>query len=134
MSNLESLIGRHFLSGVEITECKIYDPCLSDYANTPCILFTLDNITYRLVEDQDDGYRSYCKELEIANTKPKYRFIPIEVLCKKSEEQYTDILEIIDIQSCKTILQIGTDKTDSYYPYCIFEWKPENMSYEGYIF
>ena len=39
-----------------------------------------------------------------------------------------DFYSIIDVVSGKTILEIGTDYTDSYYPLAICHYHPENMA------
>ena len=59
---LEMLCGSHVLSGVELKNENI----VGEYGYTDTVnvcLFTLDGITYRLVEDPCDGYRSYCGDL-----------------------------------------------------------------------
>ena len=38
-----------------------------------------------------------------------------------------DILEMIDIRNGKTVLRVGTNCYDSYYPYFVSEWVPENL-------
>ena len=96
------------------------------------LLFTLDGITYKLAEDPDDGYRSYCEELEIADCKPKYTFQGIQVVCSMMEDsdyEKNNCIVLQDIQNGKTILEAGTANYDDWYPYCLFNYMPQNMAY-----
>jgi hypothetical protein len=81
-------------------------------------------------EDPDDGYRSYCNELEITDRHVTNRFSPIEVTCKmrpNDDYEVNDVLEIYDAITRKLIIALGTMNTDDYYPWCEFEYNPENM-------
>lgn len=128
---LESLCGKHIFSGCELISTKIDGWCFGeDY--TIC-LFTLDGTTYKAIEDPDDGYRSYCRELEISEKPPRYTFPGIEVECSMMENddyyhQNNNCLVIRDSENGKTILEIGTKNYDDWYPYCHFSYTPENMA------
>lgn len=125
---LRDLCGKHTFSGCELTREPAPDYCYEDYARV-CI-FTLDGVHYKIVEDPDDGYRSYCRELEVSDTKPKYSFPSISVECsmKPDGDLYKhDVLIIKDAITNKPILKVGTEYVDDYYPCCIFEYHPENM-------
>lgn len=112
--NLESLVGKRTFSGVDYAEHGV--------------LFCLDGVTYLAEEDEDDGYRSCMKELSVYSGKCRNTFPPQDVFCEYSEDGDIDVLTIRDFKTSKTILRIGTDYTDSYYPYFVSEYKPENMS------
>lgn len=130
--NLQSLCGEHFLSGVELKKEEIE----IGYGKETCevILFTLDGVTYRLVENPDDGYRSYCEEISISEKPPRFSFPPVKVLCSmmdNSDYEKNDCIVIRDCANGKTILEAGTKNYDDYYPYCHFSYTPENMACNG---
>lgn len=116
MMKLIDLCGIHKLSGVETGEDSIR--------------FILDGVAYEAVEDPDDGYRSYMGELNITDKRIRFTFSPVEVLCSMNNDE--EILEIRDTNNGETILRLGTDYSDSYYPQCVFNWMPEKMACNGY--
>jgi len=118
---LENLTGNHKLSGVELSTVKKYR------GSTDCIAFILDNITYLAIENSGDGYRSYLDDLEITENPISNTFTPIDVFCKMSSNEGDDVLEMYDIKTTLLVLRMGTENTDDYYPYCKFEYLPENM-------
>lgn len=127
---LEDFVGNHFLSGVELSTQKkhIYG---SKYEDCGVILFIIDGVTYKAVEDPDDGYRSYLDDLSITDEKIKNTFPSHEVIGRmKEDENYekNDIIQFIDVTTNKIVLEIGTGNTNNYYPYCVFEWNPQNLA------
>lgn len=126
---LESLCGEHYLSGVEEKSEEVerlYGTELCDV-----VLFTLDGVTYKLVENPDDGYRSYCDEITISEKPPKYTFPPVKVVCSMMENngyENNDCIVIRDSSNGKTILEAGTKNYDDWYPYCHFSYTPKNMA------
>ena len=118
---LKELIGMHKLSGVNLNTTKIRGE------NVNSIAFKLDDITYLAVEDPSDGYRSYMDNLEITENTISNEFEAIEVMCRMSDVADDNVLEMYDAKTTLTVLRIGTENTDDYYPYCVFEYKPENM-------
>ena len=126
---LKELVGAHILSGVEVgcEERQIYS--WAEHRNY--VKFTLDGVTYKAVEDPDDGYRSYMEELEVSETSCKTKLPDIEVFCVMSAvgeyEGESDVLCFYDVLSGKKIMAVGTENTNDYYPYCILEYHPENM-------
>lgn len=72
--SLYDLEGEHLLSGVEVLSSGGYG-----YG----VVFTLDGVSYEVLEDPDDGYRSHCGELTVAEQPPKFSFPPrpSSVLC-----------------------------------------------------
>lgn len=126
---LRDFCGRHIFSGCELREEVVEGYYMEDMA-TVC-LFTLDGITYKAVEDPDDGYRSYCKDIEVSEVPPRYSFPGVAVLCSMKEDsrdENNDVLVIRDAINGKVILEVGTMNYDDYYPYAHFEYNPENMS------
>ena len=129
---LKDLVGLHKLSGVDTaTETvKLYE--WSD-STEECnvVRFVLDGTTYKAVEDPDDGYRSHCGELIVCEEPITNNFPPQEVMAKmKDNEEYSvnNTIQFIDVVTGKIVLEVGTDNTDDYYPYCVMNWNPENLA------
>lgn len=129
---LEKLTGKHILSGIELGQKEVRDSW--GYTIGNFVKFTLDGVTYIALENPDDGYRSYMEELEIVDEVCKTKLPDIEVVCSMRHDhtahlgQDDDILSFVDANNGKEILAIGTANTNDYYPYCVFEYTPENMS------
>jgi hypothetical protein len=124
---LNDLCGMHKLRGVDIGEKEVKRWGYIDTSST--IRFILDGVTYEAVENPDDGYRSYMEEIHTTSEICRYIFLqPVDVLCSMDETEENDILIFKDVANGKTILRIGTEYTNDYYPYCVFEWMPENMA------
>lgn len=129
---LKELRGSHILQGVDISLQKIEREWYGTEI-VQCIKFTLDGVTYVAYEDPSDGYRSYCGELQISDTPCETLLPNVEVVCvyRDSGVGYyssSDILEFIDSKNGKTVLLVGTNNDDDYYPFCVFEYTPENLS------
>lgn len=117
---LKDLQGKHLFQGIELDSSANF------------IKFTLDGVTYRLDKDGADGWRSYCGELYTVDI-PCYTKLPdIEVICKHltggAGYPHCNILEFIDANNGKTVLMVGTNNTQNYYPFCVFEYTPENFA------
>lgn len=126
---LFDLVGEHILSGVE--QGYVLNEGYAAY-DAGYLQFTLDGVTYRAVENPDDGYRSHCESLEIVEEKCKVEIPPTKVLCSMAPDngrETMDVLEFRELTSGNTVLRVGTANTDDYYPYCVFEWKPELLSH-----
>lgn len=108
------LVGLHLLTGV--------DPVGVEGVNG--ILFTLDGTTYNAIEDLEDGYRSSLNEIVITEFRPRYTFPGHFVIGYMEEET---ILAFKDAASQLDVLRIGTNHDDSYYPFFVSEWMPENL-------
>lgn len=125
----EDLCGEHFLSGVEMGSEKIEHDFGAETCNV--VLFTLDGVTYKLVENPDDGYRSYCDDIVTSESQPRFSFPPVKVLCSMMENddyENNNCIVIRDAENGKTILEAGTKNYDDWYPYCHFRYTPENMA------
>lgn len=62
---------------------------------------------------------------EISNSFPAVRVLAR----KKPDGDYVnDVLEFVDVETGKIILEVGTDNTDDYYPCFVGYFSPENMS------
>ena len=129
----DDLIGTHNLDAVDtfIEKIKTYG---DDFEDANAIRFRLDGRVYTAIEDPSDGYRSSMGSL-IVNRKNKKDpmvnvFPPVRVLVRKkpsSDYRASDILEFIDIATTKTVLEIGTDNSDDYYPSFVSAFWPEHM-------
>ena len=119
---LKSLEGQHIFTGVDLF---LQDPA--------CVVFELDGNVYEAVENPDDGYRSYMKELEYSTARIRNKIPPTSVVCKHisrsgDEDMLHDLLAFIDAKNGKTFLTIGTKYVNDYYPCCVFEYYPELLS------
>lgn len=124
---LKDLVGVHQLRGVERGVINMNSDIWGRNELCNYISFCLDNTHYVCTEDPDDGYRSCMKNIEITNGPCKI-FIPdTKVLCRMSDDEDEDILEMLDISNGKLVLRVGTDHNDDYYPCYIAEWIPENL-------
>ena len=121
----KDLCGVRTFSAIEVSED------LNQYnEKVNVVLFELDGVTYIAKEDPDDGYRSYCAELELSGVRPAITFPGVKVLCRMKQDELRerhDVLQCIDVSTGMVVLEIGTANTDDYYPYWHFEYHPENM-------
>jgi len=125
---LKDLVGKHLLSGVDIIQETGRDIWHEEYE---VVRFVLDSKTYKAIEDLSDGYRSYLANLEVTSEEITNVFSPQEVVGKMMEDNthcVNDVIQFIDTTTGKTVLEIGTENTDDYYPYCIMRWYPENLA------
>ena len=134
---LKELEGDHILSGVELGQAmhKRDGWPEKDYCNY--VKFTIDGIHYMAFEDPNDGYRSYCEDLEIVDEPCNTRLPDIEVEVKYISVKHfndsfwtedCDVIQFIDKANGKLILEVGTENVGDWYPSCVFHYYPENMS------
>ena len=122
---LEDLVGEHILSGVEVGRIEL-EECGGEESN--CIKFTLDGVTYLALEDPEDGYRSYLRELVIVDEACRIKLPNVQVRCEMWHRCDEDkILVFTDVLNGERVLTIGTDYRDGWYPECIMEYRPEKM-------
>lgn len=125
---LKDLCGFHLLQGFELTKQKADGYCIVDECNV--VKFMLDGVTYIAVENPDDGYRSYCDGIKISEEKPMYSIPDCEVICKMKPDgcfDEHDVLIGVDAHTGLVVFEVGTLCVNDYYPYCHFEYHPENM-------
>lgn len=133
------LVGEHTLTGVSEGEVRYtpYEWSGEEVANT--ITFVLDGVAYTAQEDPRDGYRSCMGELhvggECTNLFPPVRVIAREVAERKGgtpgewEWRTTvDVLELLDAETGKVVLEVGTHDSDDYYPSFVASFMPEHMA------
>lgn len=132
---LSELVGNHVLQGVDRL-VLIRKNIFGEKEDVNAIAFQLDGKTYLAAEDPNDGYRSYCEDIVVYNTPSKFRIPDVPVVCSMMEpEVYSDVfsfendvLVIRDAVNGKKVLCVGTMHVDDYYPYCYFDYRPENLS------
>lgn len=128
---LTSLVGLKMLDAVDFTNerCQRYS---DEWEDCQACRFRLDGKVYLAIEDPSDGYRSslaslseYQEECPMQNV-----FQPVQVLARHRDSgsyHEADILEIIDVSTGKTVLEVGTENSDDYYPSFVANFRPENM-------
>ena len=122
--------GKHEFSGIDPFQYQ------DEYGQTHDGYYVIiDNVVYAFEIDHDDGWRSYGEIYipeKISVHDIKNRFPAQEVIIMQHHGRHIDenkqFYSIIDVVSGKTILEIGTDYTDSYYPLAICHYYPENMA------
>lgn len=128
---LKELVGTHSLDAVDFST-KSIETWGDSFEDCQVCRFRLDGITYMAIEDPNDGYRSTMEELGIdKGAKMKNVFSAIDVVSrhrtKGSYGNEDDILEILDVNSGKRILEVGTESIDDYYPSYVANFHPENI-------
>ena len=85
-------------------------------------------VRYKSYEDPEDGWRSRCEELVLDDTPCKVKIPDTEVLCVMSDDPADDILIIKDVITGEAVLEIGTADKRDWYPHCVMNYFPENLS------
>ena len=117
---LDSLVGEHLFSG---SDCEGPD-CAANV-----IRFVLDGRIYMAVEDENDGYRSALGTLAVVDDPPVTNsFEPIRVVVRMATWSGDDYIEVIDVANGKTVLEVGTDEADDYYPSFIATFYTDRMA------
>lgn len=127
---LKDFKGRYQLQGVDESNESVHR-WGDRFENCNVIRFKLDGVVYVATEDPDDGYRSYLGELKVDETDIKNPFNGVEVLavyCDKKGYDQADIIDFVDTTTGETVLSVGTDNTDDYYPYFVAHFNPAAMS------
>lgn len=118
---LKDLLGKHVLDAVDFG-------CYGDACG---IWFRLDGVVYAAIENEEDGYRSSMDELAVSDKKMENVFPRIEVLVVDPDSAKgvgdPDELRFIDIKTGKSVVDVGTNYDDSYYPCFVANFNPENM-------
>lgn len=131
---LDSLLGVHELSGVDINNIRVKNTYSEDFEDAECISFMLDGRTYTAIEDPDDGYRSTMKEIGVSDVQLENRFPGVEVnivWAENTDDETNNYLQFIDVETQKVVLEVGTENTDDYYPCYVAHFFPENMSHNS---
>lgn len=113
---LEDLVGEHLLSGVD-------EVGGTEEANV--INFTLDGLTFTAMEDPEDGWRSSMESLTVRAEPTTNSFPPVKVVGQMKKKE---VLILVDMVTGKTVLEVGTDDADDWYPAFVSSFMPENMA------
>lgn len=126
-TDLESLVGKHYLTGVDYDTESIKH--YSNYEDCQVVRFRLDGITYMAVENPDDGYRSMMRGLFVVEDDVKNKFSRVQVngVMRKGSYTVDDVLQLWDVKSGKLVLEVGTGNIDDYYPSFVGAFYPENL-------
>lgn len=102
---------------------KFYGACNNE--------FKVDNFIWEAIEDPDDGYRSYLKTVNRKRSTGIFYRDPIAQVTIESIEIERSFVGyyIVDVEDKHIWLKIGTDYTDDYYPYFVFEYQPKESKY-----
>jgi hypothetical protein len=132
---LKDLVGEHVLTAVDNDTTVEIVGYSGEPRSANGMLFTLDGVTYRVIEDENDGYRSSAREIEVFTTSEplRNRFTGCRVVCRYIDGQFenspsNDLLELIDVVTGQTVLLVGTKDVDDYYPSYVANFTPENMA------
>lgn len=107
------------------------------YNHGPCdgLMFRLDGVVYEAIENPEDDYRSSLGALRRAEdgTPMVNTFTPTHVKCEhiisRGDDYYDtcDILRFTATGNGKTVLEVGTDNSDDYYPSCVLSFFPQDL-------
>jgi hypothetical protein len=133
MTKLTDLLGARRLDAVDFDNEKIKEAYGDGYEDSSVCRFRLDGVVYIAIEDPSDGYRSSMRTLTISNdANMENVFPPIDVIGKhRDANEYgdvDDVLELVDAVTGKVVLEVGTDRSDDYYPSFVASFHPENMA------
>lgn len=118
---LEDLVGQHVLDAVDFLSVNATDQ------DSSAMRFRLDGVVYMVVEDPDDGYRSSMREIFVDPAPIVNVFRPIKVFGIYD----SGTLRLKASGNGKTILEVGTDHSDSYYPSFVTSFNPEGIDVDG---
>lgn len=125
---LEDLVGDRILDAVDFSneQVKTYG---DKFKVCQCVRFRLDGKVYTAMEDPEDGYRSCMSYLTVGEWKMTNIFPAVSVLVRirwiDDHGNEDEIVEIISIETGKTILEVGTANTGCYYPAFVASYHPE---------
>jgi len=84
-------------------------------------------ITLEAEEDEDDGYRSYLRCINVSNSKGLIFFskpIAFVKIVVTDSYSYTGF-EFRDLTDDHVWLRVGTDEYDETFPYFVFDYSPK---------
>ena len=127
------LYGEHILSAVEHRNITTEEAGIEYAYNSQvdAILFTLDGKDMVAIENPSDGYRSMLEGVFLTDIEPRYKIPDAKVFIAGMDGLNADGITMYDYKTGKPVLKIGTSHTDSYYPCCIMDYTPENLSFNN---
>lgn len=106
-------------------------------ADTGDSTFKIDGIVFKVLEDPDDGYRSYLGTIDYTNKHSSLFFyesiarVKIETYDNKADYnglgQKNHGYKLVDVYDGHIWLQFGTQNYDDYYPMFIFRHFPKKL-------
>ena len=114
--NIEAFVGNHILNAVQ-------------YGENGNGIFSIDGASYEVVEDPDDGYRSYMDEVKAIE--PIREMYSVPVVVAPIGDPAKEGLVFIDKRSMRPVLSFGTDYYEDYYPCYFFDYTPQNIAENG---
>ena len=126
IASIEDVLGERMLDAVGYIEVE-----WTDWTGSVCteqaLAFRLDGIVYAALEDPSDGYRSAMEDLITGDFKLSNTFKPVEVVVEGYQEDDEDTMKIVDVVTGKTVIEVGTDYSEDYYPRFIAYWDPTGL-------
>ncbi len=100
-----------------------------DFYGVDTNCFKLDDVVYEAIEDPDDGYRSYldCVQIcDVAVASKIFFGLPVaRVVVENADEGDFEGYKLTDLHDGHEWLRFGTDRSDGWYPYFVFEYSPK---------
>jgi hypothetical protein len=84
--------------------------------------FKIDEMVWEVIEDPDDGYRSYMQSVLLAEPKTLFFSEPIAMVKLVQTEEFYRLLDLADDHEWLTF---GTDNSEDYYPMFVFRYHPK---------
>jgi hypothetical protein len=87
--------------------------------------FKLGRNVFLAKEDESDGYRSYLETVEVVTDVEKLIFSSraLDTVVISKVENVFEGYELVG-ENGHVWLKVGTDHSDDYYPYFVFEYRP----------
>lgn len=138
---LSSLVGkRGWLSAVDYVTDDRSVGYVGINNSASIMRWCFDGVVYVAAEDKDDGYRSTLGHVRcfMNDTSMTNKFPPTEVEIQdgfKTRYGYsgelptptTGIQRFVCVENGLSVLEVGTDYADDYYPACVMSFRPENL-------
>lgn len=132
---LKDLTGAHQLDAVDFSNEQV-KTWGEEFEACQVIRFRLDGKCYIATEDPSDGYRSSMRDIAVdLAAEMKNVFPPLSVIgrhrTKGTYGHEDDVLELIDAATGRTVLEVGTESVDDYYPGFVASFHPEAMAHNA---
>ncbi|MBK8810778.1 MAG: hypothetical protein IPN69_08625 [Acidobacteria bacterium] len=128
---LKDLVGEHILDAVDFSTEQV-ETWGEPFKACQAMRFRLDGNVYTVTEDPEDGCRSTMKEITAGDWPMTNVFQPVRVVGRhRPFSEYgrgSDILELIDVGTGQTVIEVGTDNCHDYYPNFVANFRPESMT------
>jgi hypothetical protein len=89
--------------------------------------FRIGNVTFEVLEDPDDGYRSSMEEVKVCTDQLRPTFEEKVTICNYEHSYITGFSLVNENQDA--VLIFGTDHVDNYYPCFVFDWNPQLLTF-----